>query len=491
MKRLVLIALLILPLTIKAQDNKLDAFVALADSLRINMGIPGVGMVIVKENKVIYKGGLGYSNVETKTATTANTLFSIGSNTKAFTGVLVAKLVEENKLNWNDALKKHIPEFDLKEDYIEKNATIADALSHATGLERNDAVWKHKNIDRKQLLSVLKDLSFVANFRDSYTYNNLMYTVAGITTERVSGDTWESQIESEIFSPLGMTNSFTTFEEFTSNKNRSTGYNADGCTPIPPVDLTAVAPSGSISSTAEDMAQWLLMLVNNGLHNEAPFLTEESYNYIMSPHTKLSIRNGDELWYYYAGLGGFSKNGNRNIGHSGSIDGQNSKIVIRPDDGFGIVIMTNKVSEYKDILAQYAQELFLEGEITRQSENEYRIEAIHHSYVLETLINSSKEKEAKRYYQKLEKSRISPFLEAVMNELGYIFLRQNKVNEAILVFMLNTEGNPNSSNAFDSLGEALLKADKKIEGIKAYKKSLELDPTNDNAKKVLSTMQKR
>ena len=137
-----------------------------------------------------------------------------------------------------------------------------------------------------------------------------------------------------------MNDSYTTFNEFISHKNKSVGYKADGLTPEPPVNTTSVGPAGSISSTPDDMSKWLLMLVNDGKHKNTSFLTSESYNYIMSPHNRLSIRNSDELWYYYAGLGGFSKNGNRNVGHSGSIDGQNSRLIIRPDNGFGIMTVS-------------------------------------------------------------------------------------------------------------------------------------------------------
>ena len=468
--------------------EKLDSFIALADSLRIQLGVPGVGLVIVNDNKVIYNGGLGYSNLNPKTPVTKNTAFTIGSNTKAFTGVLIAKLVADGKMKWKDPLKKYIPELDLKEDYIENKATIADALSHATGLERNDALWKYKNMNRDGLLASLKNLDFVADFRSSYVYNNLMFTVAGIAAERAADKSWESLITSEIFLPLGMKDSYTTFNEFINHKNKSIGYKADGLTPEPPVNTTSVAPAGAISSTPEDMSKWLLMLVNDGKHNKTSFLTPESYNYFMSPHTRLSIRNTDELWYQYAGLGGYSKNGKRNLGLSGAIDGQNSKIIIKPDDEFGIMIMTNKISDYKDLIADYAAEWFLEGKITRQYDREHRIEAIHHSYVIETLLNNNNNEQTREYFKNIDNKKRNPYIEAVMNDLGYIYLNQNKLEKSIFVFKLNTESFPKSANAFDSFGGALLKKGDKTEAKKAYKKSLELNPNNDNARQVLNSL---
>ena len=498
MKKIIVFIFLIIPFIGSSQDsnesiatNKLDQFIALADSLRINLGIPGVGLVIVNGNKVIYNGGLGYSNISQETPVTKSTLFSIGSNTKAFTGVLIAKLVADGKMKWDDPLKVHIPELDLKIDYIERNATIADALSHATGLERADALWKYKNISRSDLLKSLKNLNFVADFRSSFVYNNLMFTVAGISAERAAGESWESLITSEILLPLEMENTYTTFDEFIKHKNKSIGYKADGITPESPVNTTAIAPAGAISSTPNDMSKWLQMLVNDGKYNGTSFLAPKSYDYIMSPHNRLSIRNKDELWYYYAGLGGFSKNGNRNIGHSGSIDGQNSKIIIRPDNDFGILIMTNKISDYKDLIGDYAQEWFLEGKITRKYAKEYGLEAGQHSYVIETLINSGEKNEAKQYFSSIDKEKLGSNLEANLNALGYIFLDQKKFEESIFVFELNTESFPNSANAFDSLGEAFLKSGNMLKAKEAYQKSLELDPDNNNAKQILNSLNEK
>ena len=152
------------------------------------------------------------------------------------------------------------------------------------------------------------------------------------------------------------------------------------------------------------------------------------------------------------------------------------------------MIMTNKISDYKDLIADYAQEWFLEGKITRQFPKEYGLEAVYHSYVIETLLNNGKRKEVRDYFNKIDAKVLGPYIEANINALGYIFLKQNKLEESIFAFKLNTESFPNSANAFDSLGEALLKNDNKLEAKKAYKKSLELNPNNDNARQILNSL---
>ena len=113
------------------------------------------------------------------------------------------------------------------------------------------------------------------------------------------------------------------------------------------------------------MAKWLQMLVNNGQHDGNAFLTLEEYNYMLTPHKDLSLRNGDELWYYYTGLGGFSKNGKRHIGAEGAIDGQNSRLSMCPDDGFGIFVLTNQISDYKRLLTTYAENIFVKNDYSR------------------------------------------------------------------------------------------------------------------------------
>ncbi|WP_394750203.1 serine hydrolase [Spongiimicrobium salis] len=468
-------------------EEKLQYFLQIADAVRVQANIPGVGISIVYDNEILYTGGLGVRDRTKNLPVTENTVFSIGSNTKAFTGLLSTKLVTRKMLDWNTPLKSYIPELELKEPYVTDHVTMADALRHRTGLGRQDNVWKYKNLSRGQLLKSLKTLDFAHGFRETYDYNNFMYVVAGIAQERITGKSWETLIREEIFSPLKMKNSYTTDQEFWQAKERALGYQKDGSTLATPVHLSGIAPSGAISSTPKDMAKWLQMLVDGGRFDGKEYLTPEEYNYMLTPHEDISIRNGNELWFYYTGLGGFSKNGKRNVGAEGSIDGQNSRLSMLLDDGFGIFIMTNQVSDYKRLLTTYAENIFVKNDYNRNWEWEKILagspdfKKFKH-YLLEAGIDK-----ARGFHQSLPEKHF----ETQMNYLGYELLRDNKLDKALFVFTLNTLDNPKSSNAFDSLGEAYFMAKDYPKAIQNYQKSLDLDATNNNAKMMLQKIRKQ
>ena len=467
-------------------DKKLRRFLKVGEELRQLAGIPGVGLAIVYKSEVLYTGGLGFKNLKSQSPATEDTLFSIGSNTKAFTGLLAAKLVSRGSLEWDKPLIQYIPELQLKEDYVTRHVTLADALSHRVGLKRDRDVWRGKGLARTELLGKLKNVEFDTSFRSTYNYNNLMYVVAGIAAERVTGDSWESLMRTEILDPLGMKNSYVTMKEFLECDRRAIGYHNDGIRPAPPVNLTSIAPAGAISSTPKDIANWIRMLVNDGQHQGRPFLTKQEYDYMLRPHKNLSIRNGDELWYYYTGLGGYSKNGKRTVGADGAIDGQNSRCVLLLDEGFGVFIMTNKVSDYKTVLAEYAKQIFLHDDYSRDTDKEKSLASRASFDRLVTRLLDEGISSAKEEY---EKCQVKPS-EPLMNQLAYQLMAEEQLEKAVFALRLNVASFPQSSNAHDSLGEAYMNSNKFKLARKHYQQAIAINPENENARKMIVKIDK-
>lgn len=465
----------------KSPKEKLEYFLQLADSLRISGKVPGVGIAIVYDKEILYSGGLGYRDVENQIAVDKQTLFSIGSNTKGFTGVLAAKLVDRGLMDWNEPLVKYISEFKLKEEYVSRNVNMADALRHGTGLGRYDEIWKYKTLSREELLSKLKELDFVDRFRTSYGYNNLMYTVVGVAQERATGKSWENLVIEEILRPLQMKNSYATFDEFMKADQRAIGYKGDGRTEEISVDVTSVAPTGAISSTPEDMGNWLSMLLNDGKFEGKDFLSKAAYDYVMMPGDNVGFRAPDEFWYYNAGIGGYYKQGKRTLGHNGAIDGMNSRMALKPDDGFGIFIMTNQISSYKELMTEYAEKIFLENDYSRNPDAELglKLNADFADFAM------SLENEGIPAAKKIYASMNPIYLEGGMNALGYQLMNRGEMDKAFYVLKQNTESHPASANAFDSLGEYYFNLKKYEEALSHYQKSLELDKENTNAEMMI------
>ncbi|MEM6799778.1 MAG: serine hydrolase [Bacteroidota bacterium] len=458
-------------------EEKLSYFLKLADSIRVAAKLPGVGIAIVYDQEIIHTGGLGYRNLERKLPVDANTLFSIGSNTKGFTGVLAAQLVDQGLMDWYEPLISYLPELKLKDAHITENVNMADALRHGTGLGSHDEVWKFKSLSREELLAQMHDLDFVGRFRTSYIYNNLMYTVVGMAQEKASGKSWESLIETEILEPLEMSDSYTHFEEFMASDQRAIGYREDGLTEEISVDITSVAPAGAISSTPKDIAKWLLMLLNEGKHKGKEFMSKAAHDYVMMPGQNVGFRAPNEFWYYNAGIGGYYKEGKRSLGHNGGIEGQNSRMVLKPDEGFGIFIMTNQISGYKELMTEYAEKIFLQNDYRRNPLAEQALQNNQSFAHFQIILDLEGVDAARDFYMGMNKEG----LEASMNALAYVFMGNGEMEKAAFLFEQNILTYPNSANAFDSYGEYFFVLKNYEDALTNYEKSLELDPKNTNA----------
>ena len=223
------------------------------------------------------------------------------------------------------------------------------------------------------------------------------------------------------------------------------------------------------------------MLIDNGIHQSSEYLTKREYNYMLRPHSNIGVRNGDEFWFYNIGFGGYSKNGKVNVGAEGAIEGQNSRCVLRIDEGFGIFIMTNQISDFKALITKYAENIFMENDYYRDIAWEKRLASNSDFERLKKILLTEDINRAKTFYQSIP---LKAF-ENQMNILGYELINKREFEKALLVLKSNVDDNPNSSNAYDSLGEIYMLIDNKDLAIENYKKSLELNPKNSNAEVML------
>ena len=158
------------------------------------------------DGKVVFTKGYGVRNFSEPLPVTENSLFAIGSCSKAFTTFALGQLVdeEEGMIAWDDPVIKYIPEFPLTRYSCHPSPTIKDIVTHRSGLPRHDFVWYNSKFSRSELLNRLQHLEPTSDLREKFQYNNLMYAVAGLVIERVTGQTWEDFVQSRIFDPIGM-----------------------------------------------------------------------------------------------------------------------------------------------------------------------------------------------------------------------------------------------------------------------------------------------
>ena len=307
---------------------------------RQELGIPGVSLVIVKDDKVIYTKGLGVKDVERKLPVTPDTLFAIGSASKAFTGMLAVMSADEGKLSLEDSPKKFLPYFKLRDSDADAKITIRDLLSHRSGLNRTDLAMVTGVLNRAELIQVAAMAKPTAKLGEKFQYQNVMYAAAGEAIAQSQHSTWDKLIETKIFRPLGMKESDTTVDAMQKSRDFSLGYDYNPTTKVtrrlPQRPIPAAAPAGAINSSARDMAQWLRFMLASGVINGKRLVSEKGFNETVSKQMNV----GGQVDY---GFGWFLRkwNDHKVIEHGGNIDGFNSQVAFMPDQKLGFCLLTN------------------------------------------------------------------------------------------------------------------------------------------------------
>jgi CubicO group peptidase (beta-lactamase class C family) len=309
--------------------------------------VPGMALAIVKGKEVIYAKGFGYRDVEKQQPVTTDTLFAIGSCTKAFTTFVLGTLVDEGKLEWDKPVRNYIPWFKLNDSNVTERLTVRDLVTHRSGLPRHDLVW-YNNYDasRKSLVERLPYLELSADLRERFQYNNLMFLTAGYLTEVVTGKTWEEAVRERILSPLAMTH--TNFSVADSQKETDAAqpyrFKDKKLEKIPFRPITNLGPAGSINSSINEMSHWVIAHLNGGMYSDKRVANAATVEDMHLAHmtTGATIGRPDVSPDDY-GMGWFvnTYRGHRQVRHGGNIDGFSANVALFPQDGLGIVVLTN------------------------------------------------------------------------------------------------------------------------------------------------------
>lgn len=311
--------------------------------------IPALAVAIVKDGKVVKQYVHGVTDHESNTPIDENTLFMIGSNTKAFTSVLMATLAEEKKFSLKDPVKKWLPYFKLYDPYLTEHVDIVDVLSHRVGFEtfQGDFLNFDNELTSKEIIKKFALIKPTHQYRDTWGYFNTGYTIAGQIVKKATGKTWAEQIQERIFNPLGMTNSLALSKEMNTASNRTLAHTIiDGeAVIIEYGDIDATSPAGSISSSISDMSKWVMALLNNGAVDRKQVIPARAIRETITPR---SIMGSADNPFSLYGLGWDiqSLEGHKLIMHTGGIHGYVTSVTTVPRENLGIVILTNTDSNY-------------------------------------------------------------------------------------------------------------------------------------------------
>lgn len=337
----------------------LDAYI---NKVLTSLNVPGVGVAIVKDGKVVLSKGYGVKRMGTSEAVDEQTLFLIASNSKAFTATSLALLVEDGKLKWNDKVVQHLPWFKMSDPYVTNNITIRDLLVHHSGLPAYAGdlmLFPPATYSRREILEKLPEIPLQYDFRTVYAYDNILYVAAGELVSTVAGMPWEDFVQERIFKKVGMNQSIARYTDLKRKTNFSFGH-ARSYNDVRIVENfreqnigDAGNAAGGIVSNASDMANWLITQLDSGRTPVkqrvlTPEATADLWKIIRPmPISKVdsSIRpSQSDFWGYSSGFRSYNYGKYKIIGHGGALSGFVSQIAMVPDLKLGIVVLTNQAS---------------------------------------------------------------------------------------------------------------------------------------------------
>lgn len=348
------------------EDKVFEGFDALAEKALKDFSCVGAAVAVIKEGKVILSKGYGYRDLKTKAPVDSNTVFAIGSASKAFCSMAVGLLADQGKIDWDKPVREYMPDFKLHDTFASERMTPRDLLCHRSGLPRHDLMWYSSPLSRKEIYQRLRFLEPNRDFRTHFQYQNLMYLTAGYLVEMVSGLTWEKFTDLGVFKPLGMTRSNFSVEDTKKGDNYALPYMTEKGNPkeVPFRNIDAVGPAGSINSCLNDMVRWVQLHLNKGTFEGKQVITEGNISQMHTPTMPVpssffgEIGESKEIGDISYGLAWFmhSYRGSKIIHHGGNIDGFSSMISFMPDEKLGVVVLTNQNSSMLPFL--YIFELY-------------------------------------------------------------------------------------------------------------------------------------
>jgi CubicO group peptidase (beta-lactamase class C family) len=351
--RLIAFMLLVLVATpvIRAQEAPLTGFDDYVNKALRDWEVPGVAIAIIKNDQVVLARGYGVRKLGDPTPVNERTLFAIGSSSKAFTAALVAMLVDEGKLKWDDPASKYLPGFETYDPYVSRELTVRDLMSHRSGLERGDLLWYGTEYDREEVLRRVRYLKPTWSLRSTFGYQNLMFLAAGQLVARMSGKSWDEVVRQRIFTPLGMSATNTSIRDLRNADNVASPHSKveDKVEVIPWRNIDNIAPAGAINSNVVEMAHWVQLQLGQGTYQNQRLFSAAVAKEMHTPQT--IIRSGDppysitypEAHFLDYGLGWFLSDyrGRKLVEHGGAIDGMRAQVAMIPEERLGLVILTN------------------------------------------------------------------------------------------------------------------------------------------------------
>ena len=386
----------------KGNSEKLDAMIQKGIT---DWQIPGLVAVVVKEGDVVFQEAYGIKDIDTKEPVDDNTLFNMGSTTKAIIAISIGMLVDEGKLNWEDKVVDHLPSFQLSDPYITADARIKDLLTHNLGIGNADMLWILDTMSTEETIEKFKYAERAYPLRGGYTYQNIMYAIAGEVIKAASGKHWTTFVEEKVFKPLGMVRSQARSVDILKAGNYTTPHRKDyedGLVRVGYNFQDQIGAAGMIWSCSSDIANYLKFLVNDGIYNSDTLLQPSTFKYLFKPH--VLIPSGGFYptqvltkpnWMSY-GLGWFQHDyrGSKLDYHTGSISGLIAIAGIMHEHNTAVYVLSNlDHAELRHAIMYKAMDLYAYNDDSRDWHSE--VFDLYSGYREEAIQAAAKQKESR------------------------------------------------------------------------------------------------
>ncbi len=313
--------------------------------------VPGAALVIVDRDGVVLLKGYGVREIHGKPVT-PDTIFPLASCSKAFTTSLMAALVDDGKLKWDDPVRNYLPPFHLSDPHADALVTLRDLAAHRTGVGSHDILWYRAPWSQDELIRRVSKLPLSRPFRTAMQYQTIMYIAAGQAAAQAGGKPWDQLLRERLLKPLGMKDIALTTTAAERHADRASGHRTDKDGKLVVVPWYAQPepnPAGSVHASARDLAAWLQFHLNEGRYKDEPIVSVESLRETHRPQTVIRLGEtahamNPETQQISYGLGWVVQDyrGKLLLMHAGLIDGFRAHLTILPKDGYAFAILANR-----------------------------------------------------------------------------------------------------------------------------------------------------
>ncbi|MET0198246.1 MAG: serine hydrolase [Rhodococcus fascians] len=356
---------------VDAAVGQLDGYV---EDMMARTGAPGIAVAVVYQDEVLYSKGFGVRKVGEPDPVDTNTMFQLASVSKPVASSVVASLVGEGKLEWDEPIRRFEPGFAVSDPYVTENAGFTDLMSHRSGLpDHAGDLLEDLGYSYDEIIARLNQVP-LEPFRDNYDYTNYGFSAAGVAAAKSQGTTWAELSEEKIYEPLGMTNTTSSQQEWVDSPNRAFNH-----VPTEPGSTTweakyvsdpeGQAPAGGAASSVDDMAQWIRMELAGGEYDGTTVVEPEALQFTHQAHSLAHPAETPGARDTFYGIGfnvGTDSQGRVEVSHAGAFGlGASTDVVMLPSEQLGIVVLANTapVGVSETIAAQF-MDYAKNGELT-------------------------------------------------------------------------------------------------------------------------------